>query len=124
MGSEGKLYLTDGAYFRVRGSTSEQFEIFLDALRRYGCTNVPSEPTGEMLSAMYIIYSAGSWYRSRRMYISSDGAENTQLMKYEVILTNAPKAPESAPTLVSQRAGLRTILVTVQALLDDLDRKS
>ena len=112
----GKLYLMDGAYFDVQEGTPEQLEIFLESLRNYGCTNVPSEPTGEMRATRYVVYRAGGWPRRSRMVLSDD-ASVRGVMKYEVVL---PKAPESAPSKMSRRARLRTILAMVEAELADI----
>ena len=111
-----KLYLMDGAYFDRSKATPEQLDIFLNALRRHGCTNVPSEPTGAMLASKYIVYGAGGWPRRSRMVLSDD-ASVRGVMKYEVVL---PKAPESAPSKMSRRARLRTILAMVEAELADI----
>ena len=113
----GKLYLKDGAYFDLTKGSPAQLETFLQALREYGCTNVPSEPTGAMLASKYIVYNAGGWPRKSRMVLSN-GQHLGGIMQYEVVLPDTPK--ESAPSKMSRRARLRTILAMVEAELADI----
>ena len=116
-----KLYLKHGAYFDVQKGTAEQLEIFLQALRDYGCTNVPSEPTGTMLSSNYIVYAAAGWPRSNRMVLSSGGGRNAHFMQYEVVLPDTPKEPK--PAMLSTKARLKIMMVTMQTLIDDLEKE-
>ena len=114
----GNLYLKDGAYFDLTKGSPEQLEIFLESLRNYGCTNVPSEPTGEMRATRYVVYHAGLWPRKSRMVLSN-GWLNDGTMQYEVVPPDVEPKPQSAPSKMSRRARLRTILAMVEAELVD-----
>jgi len=55
------------------------------------------------------------------MLLSSSIFENSQHMKYEVVLPDTPKEP--APEMLSAKARLKTMMVTMQTLIDDLEKK-
>ena len=115
-----KLYLKHGAYFDVQKGTAEQLEIFLESLRNYGCINVPSEPTGEMRATRYVVYHAGLWPRKSRMVLSN-GWLNDGTMQYEVVPPDTPKEPK--PAMLSTKARLKIMMVTMQTLIDDLEKE-
>ena len=116
--NDGVLYLADGAYFNVQKGTLEQLKIFLDALRSYGCTNVPREPTGEMLTSKYIVYTVGGWSRKPRMVYGKDAG---RAMKYEVVPPDPE--PKLKPAQMSSLARIRGAIAMLQAELKDLEER-